>query len=499
MKTMMFAVLAMLATHPASAQQVAPQMSLDQSAPSSSCRRLTARDPVKVGADKTVRIGCMADGRIVSTMASDSISVAEFGASVSATGAANRDAFNATIAALPSSGGRIVLPGSGNYAVTLPLTGTKPVVWDAPQGATVNGSASPHILGRWRNGPEEIEFTRGSGDVNLFTLGPGSFRQILEPGAVGHFEAAHVEADASGNGSVGKFIVGVQAIGRTNSSGNIFGLGGYAHAQPNTASTAEISGGEFNTEVQAPVVTRKTGLQIVDASGSVGYGLAMDSGLFISRQAGAVGYNDGIVFGDGIDAHFPLKNGTDNALIGARGGTDITIGYGFSAGSIFYAQSALALRSQFPGHRLSWGIGGLNNREGGEIRSDASARAGKIIFISGGLVVQNALGANALAVLDAGVVMFQPVRIISTGSGYAATTNDHLIVVRKASGSATTITLPSSPSAGNQIIVKDGKGDAASNNITITGGTIDGAAMHVIAINRGSARLTFDGAEWVLM
>ena len=606
----MLTVLALMTVQPATAQQVVPQMSLDQTAPLNSCRRLTARDPFKAGTDKSVRMGCLADGGIVSTMASDSISVAEFGASTAAAGSANRTAFNAAIAALPANGGTIVLPGAGNYAVTLPLTGAKRVEWSAPQGATVNGSASPEALGIWKSGPEIIEFTRGSGDADAFTLGPGSFRQLLQSGATGHFEAAHIEADARAYGTTGKFVVGVQGIGKTESSGNIFGVAGYAQARPGSGAMAEITGAEFNTDVQVPVVTRKSGLQIVDTSTSVGYGSVLDAGLFFGRQAGGVGYRNAIQLGDGVDTHFPIKNGTDNALLSASGGTGVTIGYGFDAGGIQYAQGAIALRAQVPGHRLGWSIGAPDNRAGGEIRSDASATAGKIIFTNGGMALQDGAGAtqasvsttagflvsrilttgssvstdeaallvgggrtgtgNAIVDLYAvagshgsriarlggangdlavnnvgtGAIRFSRngsdqitlasagitvassilpsvtnaanlgsgsarfanmfgnenpnITVVTSGSSYSIAGADKVVVIRKSTGSATSVALPGA-TAGRTIIIKDGKGDAASNNITISGGTIDGANSYVISVNRGSARLTFDGAEWVLM
>jgi hypothetical protein len=92
------------------------------------------------------------------------------------------------------------------------------------------------------------------------------------------------------------------------------------------------------------------------------------------------------------------------------------------------------------------------------------------------------------------------VTLVTTGASYVANGNDSLIVVRKATGSATAITLPASPAPGQEAIVKDGKGDAATNPITITSasGMIDGGASYVISANRGAARLTFDGTEWVV-
>ena len=49
-------------------------------------------------------------------------------------------------------------------------------------------------------------------------------------------------------------------------------------------------------------------------------------------------------------------------------------------------------------------------------------------------------------------------------------------------------------------VVKDGKGDAATNNITITStaGTIDGSTSYVISTNYGTVHFITDGIEWFL-
>jgi len=49
-------------------------------------------------------------------------------------------------------------------------------------------------------------------------------------------------------------------------------------------------------------------------------------------------------------------------------------------------------------------------------------------------------------------------------------------------------------------VVKDGKGDTATNNITITsaGGTIDGSTSYVISTNYGTVHFITDGTEWFL-
>ena len=69
---------------------------------------------------------------------------------------------------------------------------------------------------------------------------------------------------------------------------------------------------------------------------------------------------------------------------------------------------------------------------------------------------------------------------------------------------ARTITLPTTgitalePSRGQVFIIKDESNAASINNITITpnGGTIDGAASKVIAVNGGSYQIFFDGTNY---
>lgn len=79
---------------------------------------------------------------------------------------------------------------------------------------------------------------------------------------------------------------------------------------------------------------------------------------------------------------------------------------------------------------------------------------------------------------------------------YTVGSTEDVIVVRRASGAATSIVLPAG-TLGRRLVIKDGKGDAATNPITIGGGTIDGTYSYVISANRGSVTLVYDGTEWV--
>jgi len=89
-------------------------------------------------------------------------------------------------------------------------------------------------------------------------------------------------------------------------------------------------------------------------------------------------------------------------------------------------------------------------------------------------------------------------RVVTAAGAVTGVVTDQTIVVNKTSGAATTVNLPASPSLGLTMTIKDGKGDAATNNITITpaAGTIDGAATNVINANYGSRTITYNGTEW---
>lgn len=90
--------------------------------------------------------------------------------------------------------------------------------------------------------------------------------------------------------------------------------------------------------------------------------------------------------------------------------------------------------------------------------------------------------------------------IVQTAAGGYVLTNEACLIVNKTIGGATPVTLPATPAQGRSVIVKDGKGDAASNNITVSpaAGTIDGAVNQVIALNFGAAIYTYNGTEWGL-
>lgn len=92
-------------------------------------------------------------------------------------------------------------------------------------------------------------------------------------------------------------------------------------------------------------------------------------------------------------------------------------------------------------------------------------------------------------------------RTITAAGPVTATTADYIICINKTVGAATTVNLPPSPSAGLTFIVKDCKGDANTNNITVipASGLIDGASSYTISINFQSSTVFYNGSSWSLI
>jgi hypothetical protein len=102
-----------------------------------------------------------------------------------------------------------------------------------------------------------------------------------------------------------------------------------------------------------------------------------------------------------------------------------------------------------------------------------------------------------------GPIRYDWYKIVTSG-GYTVV-NESIVIVNKTVGAATTITLPpslaSNPPQVREIIIADGKGDAATNNITVNPNgtdTINGLTTFVMTRNYGNLSL-FDagGGNWV--
>jgi len=97
-----------------------------------------------------------------------------------------------------------------------------------------------------------------------------------------------------------------------------------------------------------------------------------------------------------------------------------------------------------------------------------------------------------------GTVLVAMRKVTASGDITVSGTADYFICVDKGTGAATAVNLPASPGTGLTYLIKDCKGDAATNNITITpaAGDIDGSGTYVISNNYGSVAVTYNGTAW---
>lgn len=89
-------------------------------------------------------------------------------------------------------------------------------------------------------------------------------------------------------------------------------------------------------------------------------------------------------------------------------------------------------------------------------------------------------------------------RVVTASGAIIADATDYIIVVNKAVGAATSVTLPTAAVSGKIYVVKDGKGDAAVNNITIFG-SIDGATNLVMNLSYEAVTLAWNGSGWSII
>lgn len=106
---------------------------------------------------------------------------------------------------------------------------------------------------------------------------------------------------------------------------------------------------------------------------------------------------------------------------------------------------------------------------------------------------------NAQTVFGSGTN--QKLRLVTASGAISITTADYIIIVKKTTGAATIVDLPGSPTSGDIYIIKDGKGDAHTNNITLVpaSGTIDGASTYVMNTNYASKEIVYNSTEWSVL
>jgi hypothetical protein len=95
----------------------------------------------------------------------------------------------------------------------------------------------------------------------------------------------------------------------------------------------------------------------------------------------------------------------------------------------------------------------------------------------------------------------QLVSVITAAGAITVNSSQQIIEVDKTTGAATTVNIPAPTTANRVLYIVDGKGDANTNNITVTpsSGTINGAASYIMNVNREAIQIVSDGTQWVVL
>jgi hypothetical protein len=134
--------------------------------------------------------------------------------------------------------------------------------------------------------------------------------------------------------------------------------------------------------------------------------------------------------------------------------------------------------------------------------SQTGSGTGLDIGANGTLTTALNIGRAALVTaVVGGLSIAQSLRVArrtGTTTPITTTATDHIVGSNMAMAAAVAVNLHASPATGTVLHIKDEKGDAGSNNITITpaAGNIDGAGTKVINSNYGSATLYYNGTQW---
>jgi hypothetical protein len=130
--------------------------------------------------------------------------------------------------------------------------------------------------------------------------------------------------------------------------------------------------------------------------------------------------------------------------------------------------------------------------------ADMPGRIRALTTRDGAASATEALRLDSLQRMTTTAARIKKTRVVTAAGDVTVTEADSHVFVNKTVGAATVVNLPASPATGTEAVIKDAKGDALVNNITITpaAGTIDGAATLPIITNYGAARLVYNGTEW---
>jgi len=372
------------------------------------------------------------------------VSVKDFGAV--GNGVTNDTAaFNLAIAAC-STGQSIYVP-AGNYIVTAAslVYGTKVISFNCAPGALINGGASTEgfiTAGEYGNmaifGPHApaLGFNYNKLVVNDAYPSAGSVAGKVDAinvvmvvgganakGGRHAIEATMLLNQATSPSNFDRNYVGIQgvAVAYANDNGTaispqgaVFGFSALAVLATAATHYLNLTGGEVNVGARTGTsVTYKSGLQICATPDDAVKGTVHDVSLSLSNQAGAIGFDYGLMFSAANGAHPVSTTGT---LIGTKGAATVAKGIDLSSYDI--------TGSSFKATNVDINIGGI------EIGSTSAVTTPALDFHSSGNNIDydsRIIGTGGTGTIGQGALTFQAQLCIFPTSRINATTVSGLL------------------------------------------------------------------------
>lgn len=227
-------------------------------------------------------------------------------------------------------------------------------------------------------------------------------------------------------------------------------------------------------------------------------GAGMDTGttplmLFWSRLSTNTALSTRVLFG--------FKNGPNDVLSGLplNSGANLALSWGTQTGAApaFTTRSAgqrLILYSAIDGTHVDNALGVTASGAANTYAVQQANSSYSHTFYGGTTAIMTLRGDGLLTTTGGFIKKLR----VATTTPITVASSDHYVLSNMASAGAVAVSLTGATPAGMSFTVKDAKGDAAANNITITptSGTIDGAATLVINTNYGKANVVSDGVNY---
>ena len=116
------------------------------------------------------------------------------------------------------------------------------------------------------------------------------------------------------------------------------------------------------------------------------------------------------------------------------------------------------------------------------------------VYFAGGQILNTTITGGTIN----GTPNYRTETVVTATGNYQVLPTDYVVTVNKTANEATTVILEAMPDVSRAIIVKDGKGNASTYNITHlgNGNTIDGQLTTAITLNYGAVEIIYNGTEW---